>query len=70
MEVGSVLDFLQNKTILIIGATGFIAKSIISLSLSLFHRVMCALFCYICDVFGFCMFFSFSGEDIEGSTQC
>ncbi|XP_027927126.1 fatty acyl-CoA reductase 3-like [Vigna unguiculata] len=26
MEVGSVLDFLQNKTILIIGATGFIAK--------------------------------------------
>ncbi|KAL2331938.1 hypothetical protein Fmac_019519 [Flemingia macrophylla] len=26
MEVGSVLDFLQDKTILIIGATGFLAK--------------------------------------------
>lgn len=34
-EVGSVLHFLQDKTILLIGATGFIAKSIYSLSLSI-----------------------------------
>ncbi|KAI8573487.1 hypothetical protein RHMOL_Rhmol01G0281400 [Rhododendron molle] len=35
MELGSVVQFLENKNILITGATGFLAKSTLSLSLSL-----------------------------------
>lgn len=33
-EIGSILHFLQDKTILVIGATGFLAKSIYMFSLS------------------------------------
>jgi hypothetical protein len=31
-DVGSILHFLEDKTILVIGATGFLAKSMLSLS--------------------------------------
>jgi fatty acyl-CoA reductase len=34
-DVGSILHFLEDKTILVIGAAGFLAKSMLSLSLSL-----------------------------------
>jgi len=33
-EVGSILNFLEDKTILVIGATGFLAKSMYALPLS------------------------------------
>jgi len=33
-EVGSILEFLEDKTILVIGATGFLAKSMYALPLS------------------------------------
>lgn len=39
MELGSITDFLQNKNILVIGATGFLAKSA-SLFLSLFGSLI------------------------------
>ena len=45
MEVGSVLNFLEDKTILIVGATGFLAKSMLSLSLPpSFRGARCELF--------------------------
>ena len=75
------MEFLNNKSILVIGATGFLAKSIVPSQKKLFPQdlriydfvplifvVMC------CDKINlltmlFSNIGSFCGEDIEGSTQ-
>lgn len=36
MELGSIVQFLENRTILVTGATGFLAKSTCSFSLYIF----------------------------------
>lgn len=46
MELESVLQFLEDKTILITGGTGFLAKSIFFLFLS-FHQFWVALYNFI-----------------------
>lgn len=55
MELGSILHFLEGRTILVTGATGFLAKSIhISLFLSsLSHDLVIYMFVYL---FGFAVF--------------
>lgn len=67
MELGSIIHFLQDKTILVTGATGFLAKSLsiylfiyLSHDTKLYLVTMCFLVC-------FC---SFCGKNIEGSTKC
>jgi hypothetical protein len=71
MEFGSVVQFLEDKTILITGATGFLAKSTsipsssLSLSLSFF------LSNGIMDGFNFSYNKRSSfGEDIKSATKC
>ncbi|KAH8491439.1 hypothetical protein H0E87_023535 [Populus deltoides] len=34
MELGSIVEFLNNKSILVIGATGFLAKSVFHLAIN------------------------------------
>lgn len=40
MELGSILQFLENKSILVTGATGFLAKSICIFFMSLFSLIL------------------------------
>ena len=70
MELESVLHFLQDKTFLVIGATGYLAKGI-SLSWSTFCGSMhwgMYLATYF-DVFN-CLVCSFCREDTQGPTKC
>jgi FlaA1/EpsC-like NDP-sugar epimerase len=41
MELGSILQFLENKTILVTGATGYLAKSTHLLTTFLFMEILC-----------------------------
>lgn len=73
MELGSILHFLQHKTVLITGATGFLAKSTLSLSLSLFgpfkgYLLHDDIITCVC-MYGYYIYSS-CGEDIEGSAKC
>jgi len=76
MELGSIIHFLQDKTILVTGATGFLAKSLyLSLSQSLsvvfllLSLVIVLLILILSDI---SVYFpcSFCGKNIEGSTKC
>ena len=81
MELGSIMEFLNNKSILVIGATGFLAKNIvpsqkkfISSRLTNYDFVPLIFVVMCCDKINlltmlFSNFGSFCGEDIEGSTQ-
>ena len=81
MELGSIMEFLNNKSILVIGATGFLAKNIvpsqkkfISSRLTNYDFVPLIFVVMCCDKINlltmlFSNIGSFCGEDIEGSTQ-
>ena len=69
MELGRIVEFLNNKSILVIGASGFLAKSIVSSPKQFLSSRLANLIVISSLYFLFSNVGSFCGEDIEGSTR-
>lgn len=68
MELGSILQFLENKSIIVTGATGFLAKSIYLSFFSLSLFTFSVSLQYFTDELRYFDAFSFSGKSFGGST--
>lgn len=75
MELGSALEFLDNKSILVTGATGFLAKGkniSLLILLRLIYLISVWVRAYFDNEFGSfgIILCSFCGENTKSSTQC
>lgn len=65
---GSITQFLEDKNVLVLGAAGFLAKSI---NLFVFYiNKKLNVFCDICLIFLYGAICSFCGEDTKSATKC